>query len=694
MGSVGYAPPEQYAKGGQTDVRTDIYALGVCLHALLTRNEPSETPFAFEEVIKINPEVSPELNGIIKKALEIRPEKRFQSSREMLEEMKRIIPGACIRITPDFIDMGEIVTGEKKSFTAVISNTRKGLLAGRVKEPLPGGINLSFSQFEGNYQELVIEIDSRKFEADKNYSEVINFTSNGGEGNIIISFKAILPGTQLETDASFLDFGSLKYGEETFQIITLYNTGGGLLKGEINSPQEWLSFSPAKFEGNEIKIKISVDPSRLPEEKAAYEGIINIISNGGDTSINAVLFRPVIKIIPPAIYPENIPAKENKKIRLKIRNTGKGYIKGNIKCDSPWVSLSSDILSGNNNYIDITLEPKNLKKGKKHRAEIKISSNGGDFTVPVILEPPSFIKKISKIIFIFLIALLFIISTHIRHTEEQKRNFQLISRLSRIKGDIIYFYKADRKGNIYKIRPDGTGKEFIATGFFPLPSPDGKKLLFRTDEKEMEIMEMSSGKIVKIVKGTNPVWSPDSKKIAFDREDGIIYITGREGIEEESLIYGRRPSWNPGGDKLVYDDSKSVKLISLKDKTPEIICNGFSPLWSPDGFHIIYNFDNKTLNIIDIKDLSVKETFEGEKPVWSHDGKKIAYHCKDFLYIFNTDTGENTKIERGIQPSWSPEDEYIAFRGYENIYIMERSSGMKYSISPSGYYPVWIISYK
>ncbi|MDQ6662055.1 MAG: serine/threonine protein kinase, partial [Chloroflexota bacterium] len=46
LGSLGYAPPEQYGKA-QTTPRSDIYSLGAVLHQLLTTNDPSEAPFRF-----------------------------------------------------------------------------------------------------------------------------------------------------------------------------------------------------------------------------------------------------------------------------------------------------------------------------------------------------------------------------------------------------------------------------------------------------------------------------------------------------------------------------------------------------------------------------------------------------------------------------------------------------------------------
>jgi len=46
LGSLGYAPPEQYGKA-QTTPRADIYSLGAVLHQLLTARDPSEAPFRF-----------------------------------------------------------------------------------------------------------------------------------------------------------------------------------------------------------------------------------------------------------------------------------------------------------------------------------------------------------------------------------------------------------------------------------------------------------------------------------------------------------------------------------------------------------------------------------------------------------------------------------------------------------------------
>lgn len=65
LGTRGYAPPEQYGFA-QTDIRSDIYALGITLQKLQPKNK--------------------KLQKIIKKAIKFDPDRRYQSVNEILQE--------------------------------------------------------------------------------------------------------------------------------------------------------------------------------------------------------------------------------------------------------------------------------------------------------------------------------------------------------------------------------------------------------------------------------------------------------------------------------------------------------------------------------------------------------------------------------------------------------------------------------
>ena len=83
----GYSPPEQYGTA-RTDHRTDIYSLGATLYMSLTGALPEDAlaramgQIELTQVRKHNPKVSRRLAAVIEKAMELRPEQRYQSAEE------------------------------------------------------------------------------------------------------------------------------------------------------------------------------------------------------------------------------------------------------------------------------------------------------------------------------------------------------------------------------------------------------------------------------------------------------------------------------------------------------------------------------------------------------------------------------------------------------------------------------------
>ena len=98
FGTVEFAPPEQYADGAGTDQRTDLYSLGATMYFMLSGKLP---PKAVDRMLptsinislklpslrKINSTVSRHTERVISKAMEIDPEQRYRSAREMREAL-------------------------------------------------------------------------------------------------------------------------------------------------------------------------------------------------------------------------------------------------------------------------------------------------------------------------------------------------------------------------------------------------------------------------------------------------------------------------------------------------------------------------------------------------------------------------------------------------------------------------------
>jgi serine/threonine protein kinase len=82
IGSVGYAPPEQYL--GKMEARSDLYSLAATMHHLLTGRDPQlEPPFSFPSVRSLAPQVSLQTEQVVMAALDKNVEKRPSSARAM-----------------------------------------------------------------------------------------------------------------------------------------------------------------------------------------------------------------------------------------------------------------------------------------------------------------------------------------------------------------------------------------------------------------------------------------------------------------------------------------------------------------------------------------------------------------------------------------------------------------------------------
>jgi len=86
IGSVGYAPPEQYM--GKTETRSDLYSLAATMHHLLTGRDPQlEPPFSFPPILSLNPSISRQTADVIMRALEKDVDRRPRNAREMLNAL-------------------------------------------------------------------------------------------------------------------------------------------------------------------------------------------------------------------------------------------------------------------------------------------------------------------------------------------------------------------------------------------------------------------------------------------------------------------------------------------------------------------------------------------------------------------------------------------------------------------------------
>ncbi|PWI16709.1 Stk1 family PASTA domain-containing Ser/Thr kinase [Streptomyces sp. Act143] len=109
IGTAQYLSPEQ-AKGEQVDARSDLYSTGCLLYELLTVRPPfvgdSPVAVAYQHVREeaqppsvFDPEITPEMDAIVLKALVKDPNYRYQSADEMRMDIEACLDGQPVAAT-------------------------------------------------------------------------------------------------------------------------------------------------------------------------------------------------------------------------------------------------------------------------------------------------------------------------------------------------------------------------------------------------------------------------------------------------------------------------------------------------------------------------------------------------------------------------------------------------------------------
>jgi len=110
LGTAAYLSPEQ-AQGKPVDARSDIYAVGCVLFEMLTAHPPFEgdspVAIAYKHVretptppSRFNGDVPKELDAVVLKCLAKNPDNRYQTTRELAEDLQRLSRGQPVMATP------------------------------------------------------------------------------------------------------------------------------------------------------------------------------------------------------------------------------------------------------------------------------------------------------------------------------------------------------------------------------------------------------------------------------------------------------------------------------------------------------------------------------------------------------------------------------------------------------------------
>ncbi|HML21576.1 MAG TPA: protein kinase [Aggregatilinea sp.] len=169
FGSAHYIAPEQAVSSAQAVAQSDLYSLGIVLYEMLAGKVPFDDPSAMSVALKhlneapppmslYNPKLPPEVEAVIMRALEKKPEHRYPTGRELVDALERALHrsgygnNAPLSAVPPFMPSTDTEPtpwfGQRPNLTPDPSETNP--------TPEPGALAQRFARYKARKEEETV----------------------------------------------------------------------------------------------------------------------------------------------------------------------------------------------------------------------------------------------------------------------------------------------------------------------------------------------------------------------------------------------------------------------------------------------------------------------------------------------------------------------------------------------------------
>ena len=425
-----FSPPEQYGGVERTDVRSDIYAFGATLYALLTRTLPPDVPsrqigVPFPAPPPVGTALSPQIQPIIARAMQLNPADRYPTAQALTTALTTpALPMAPPPvISRPITSSAPVGSGGQPcprcGEVPVTANTAFCLACGApilLKLPTTGRLLASPAEF-------LVACDTAWGDAAKQVQSgaLARWLEVYQQDDLLKQLQAAQ--TRYPTDAeaalelllrpnpvqdltvvpSGVDFGVCEPGAQAVTSFTLGRKSPGLLYGTVTAETPWLVPSSATFKlepsQTSLQLVVRVDLAQLlpAEGQRDYRSALTLSTNRGDVRIPILIVAsnpPRPRLAPTELNLGKVESFRRTGGQVAISNGQGGTLIGTVAPVQPWLTIEAaytHFMLGARQAVTVPFGvlTEQLSRGL-HRGQLRWTTNAGTLTTNLQLEvtPP------------------------------------------------------------------------------------------------------------------------------------------------------------------------------------------------------------------------------------------------------------------------------------------------------------------
>lgn len=350
-GVPGYEAPEQ--RQGQLTPQSDIYSVGIILHAVITHHDPTERPLP--ALHKRAPHLSEATTRAIVRAFRRDPVKRFGSAAEMRDTFLAVGEPTVFKIKlPPFV----LTEGQEASTLRDLvrfcarhwDDGLRALVNGRIEDWLAGSAQGLRAAGQTTEAKEVEEAARRTAQARE---KAARDASPPGMEDIALhatfaawleEMGAVSVQPRLEVRPRGFDFGEIPPNMKAVAKIQMRNKGQGYLTGHVESPFPWLIVPRPVFgcrAGETTEVEVVARGRRLPAGRSASPQAILVASNGGQAWLEARAesSQPGLAAEPAVLDFGPITHSGSHVAYLTLSNRGGGLLSGQVVSRLSWLRV-------------------------------------------------------------------------------------------------------------------------------------------------------------------------------------------------------------------------------------------------------------------------------------------------------------------------------------------------------------------